>query len=95
MIDVSNPSQPRLTSWIVDQRLDGAEGFAVVGDYAYVTANYRFLGDYGYSSANDRAGFVAVNIADKANVSIAGFLQDAQDEDCFNRGLDGFRVLGV
>ena len=76
VIDVSNPSQPRLISSIVDPRLDGAEGFAVAGDYAYVASN-----------SND--GFVAVNIADKANVSIAGFLQDAQNEDYFYQGLHG------
>ena len=63
VVDVSNPHRPSVVSSIWDQRLDGAEGLAMAGDYAYV-------------ASNDYDGLVAVHIADKANLTIAGFLQD-------------------
>lgn len=36
VIDVSNPRNPSVVSSIVDLKLDGAEGLAIAGDYAYV-----------------------------------------------------------
>ncbi|CAE7776634.1 unnamed protein product [Symbiodinium sp. CCMP2592] len=57
VIDISNPRDPQLVSTIFDMKMDGAEGLAVSGDYAYV-------------AANSYDGFVAVHIADKANLAI-------------------------
>jgi len=42
-------------------------------------------GDYAFVAANDYEGVVAVHIADKANLTIAGFLQD---DDLFDGATD-------
>ncbi|OLP85701.1 hypothetical protein AK812_SmicGene33274 [Symbiodinium microadriaticum] len=72
-MDISNPTSPRLHGAVHDtEKLDGAEGLAIAGNYAYV-------------AANDYDGLVAVDISNPSNPTIVGFVQD---DDKFDGATD-------
>ena len=67
-IDISNPTSPRLHGVVRDaDKLLGARGLAIAGNYAYV--------------ASDRYnGLVAVDIGNPSNPTIVGFVHDDNDK---------------
>ncbi|MFA6198730.1 MAG: tail fiber domain-containing protein [Patescibacteria group bacterium] len=64
IIDVSDPDNPTLVSQNTDALLDGAEGFKVIGKYAYVAS----------MKAN---AFVVIDISNPNSPSIVGSITDA------------------